>query len=341
MLGYDNLAAIRAQIQRVTYDTGSNSTASLNHWINDELQAVVARHQWPQLLRVDKSGLRAPSDSNLKTIESGDEFVPLPFTTGRLLSLHHQSGVSGQTELEAKDPQAFSELVGNRLTQTGVPMIYRYVGQTAQVRKAAAGTPTLTCTVSGNDNVREVTVRLRSSAAAQIDTQSKVVVSGVFSAGVSLGLAIGAGYDIEAVSVPTGWVGNLRITDSAGTLIVNWNHYEVPTTATTTDKEVISRQLIEVWPIPQADYPLTVHWYRDPRPMRADEDTPEIPVSAYLIDAVTANLLEQAGRHKDAQARRLGAERALRALMGQHKQDAPRVARPFGGNLLNATGVDF
>jgi hypothetical protein len=341
MLGYDPLATIRSQIQRYLFDSGTTTTATLNRSVNDEYQALVARHQWPQLLRVDKSGLRAPSDSNLKTIEAADEFVPMPFTSGRLLSLSHQTAVSGRTMLEAKDPQAFSEIVGNRINQSGVPAIYRYVGQTAQVRKAAAGTPTLTCTVSGNDNVREVMVRLRSSAAAQLDTQSKVVVSGVFSAGVSLGLAIGAGYDIEAVSVPSGWVGNLRITDSAGTLIVNWNHYEVPTTATTTDKEVISRQLVEVWPIPVSDYPLTVHWYRDPRALTADEDVPEIPVSGYLIDAVAANLLEQAGRHKDAQARRYSAEKTLRALTGQHKQDAPRVARPYGGNLLGATGVDY
>lgn len=341
MLGYDNLAAIRAQIQRFCYDTGTNSTATLNHAVNDELQTVAARHQWPQLIRVDKSGLRTPSDSNLKTIEAADEFVPLPFTTGRLLSLHHQNSVSGRTELDAKDPEEFSEIAGNRTTQTGVPQIYRYVGQTAQVRRHAAGSLTLFCTTSGNDNVREVVVRLRHSTGSMLDTVAKIVVTGTFSSGVSLGVTVGAGYDIESVEIPSGWVGNLRIADSAGTNVVHWMHYEVPVTATTTDRDYLSRQLIEVWPIPSADYPLTVHWQRDPRPLRADEDVPEIPVSGFLTETVAAVLLEQAGRHQDASVRRGRAEHKLEAFRGLHRQDAPRVARPFGGNVLGATGVDF
>lgn len=339
MQGYDRLSVMVDHVLDYCYQQSAAKEARAKERVNRDYQAIAADYDWPQLLRADESGLRDPSDSNLKTFEAGDAEAPLPHNLGRLKSIQLQTSSFGGGQLEGLDMQDFYDRVSDNLTEAGTPRFYTMIGMTAQTRRiAVAATPTAHSSVTNNNNLKVAHIKFRKALAVRVDQTSKLDLSGTFSTGVSLGYQLPTGYPIERVSLDSGWLGTFRIND--GTVdIVSIQHTEEPPTSTSALVDVISHPLIRVWPVPNVDYAATLMWVRNPLPLTEDEDTPDIPVSNYLVESCIGWMLSQEGRHKDAAPHIASAEALYRSLVKKNRQDASRRMTPRGRNFLGMTGV--
>lgn len=326
-----------SQIQRIVQDTSTARTTDIKNALNRAYDAVSAQMEWPQLVAAEESGLRSENDT-LATFESGDAFCPLPQPAVTLRKLILQD-VSAEP-IEVIPAGRLFELAGSGLNDTGRPRFVAVVGTTAQSRPLAAtgAVNAYAETNSSNDNVYSIVVEYR-TANASAGMEHTEVVSGAFSTGVTLSANVVAGYSISKVSLPVGWRGNLVMRDGSGNTLMSIKNLLLPGgTTAATQHQTIARTLLRVWPVPDMDYAATIVYQRKPVKLTLDGDTPEIPVSSYLVEKVASDLLFQENKAQLAMAHDAKAGQILSSLMRQSSL-GPVVAVPRHPGFLSATGV--
>lgn len=336
-LGHKNLSEIVAAAGDIVQDTSTARASSLKASVNRRYREALASDRWPPSLRTDETGLRIASIADLYTFESGEKEAPMPHGCARVESIQIQ-GVA-TPPLEWREQRDFYDTIGTTLTTTGIPLIYTDIGTTAQFRRlSAAGTLTCYSNVSANDNQRTARVYFRPSTEMVADDAWQDV-GGAFSTGVAMSQACMAGYPIIRVELPVGWVGSFSMQDGAGFVLVSAQGLEFPQANVNSTRQSIERRLIRVWPVPAADYPATVSWWREADDLTEDEDTPIIPIAEYLIHAAAADIFRQMHEADQAVAQEQLAGRALRQAEKQFGQTRTTFAAPRMGNVASMTGV--
>lgn len=337
--GFQSLSQMTLEVGYFLNDITTARRAKIAAAINRRYQMATTVQPWPQLTRSESSGLRTTADPDLKNLVAGEAEVPLPYGVGRLLSVS-LLGEPGGT-LEARSGQAFWDEVRDHATLAGTPCIYTLAGYTAQYRSlAAAGALIAKSNSSGNDAAKTVRVHFRKGASGT-DQTAWQDLSGAFSSGVSLGSGAGvlAGYAVEKVVLPVGWVGNFTLEDSGAVKVTSIQPIEVPVTATNLSQIVYTRKLIRVWPVPDTSAGLAITWLSDALPMSEDEDTPQIPVSRALVAGAIADMLAQKGELAAASKYEGQFNEIMAGLTGFHQSDAQGRVIPRGRNSLTANGV--
>lgn len=343
MLGLKNVREMLDAIARNLRNQSSAFEAQILERINSRYMEIASVGAWRELDVVHEYGTRRNDDTVdgdvLPILVDGEAEAPLPWLTGRLKSLHLQSPGRGRA-LIAKDAQTFYDETNWRSAQSGPPLMYTYLGVTAQERRLnTLENIEVFCNNANNDGQRVVRVHLKRQTTA-FGFPKWQDIEGSFSTGSPITGTPAKGWPIERVSLPPDWSGSVFVRGvTSGTNFVTIGSIEQPDTNTNDNRITFERPLIRVWPVPNADYKCTVVYTREPYELTEDEDAPLIPVSEYLIDAVTADLMEDIGRVQEAQPRRAAAIGFYQAVSGRHTNDAARKARPYRGNFLRQTGT--
>ena len=334
-LGVANFKQMQDEVLGMLQKESSTATrTTVKSAMNRVYDEVVHAHEWPELQRVDYTGLRVAGGS-LTTLVSGDPHIVAPWNAERITGLQAFDTCSRRLDIVERDE--FFAYVGSGEERTGTPEVVTQVGVTAQFRTiSTVGTMTLKCSVSGNDNISTVRVYYTPSD-AHLGRPRWMDVSGAFSSGVALGINPAAGYSIERVSVPAGWVGVLTIEDASNVAYVELDPVEVPGTTSNDNYQVYSRPLFRVAPIPDANYKAAWSWKHLPDRLTENEDVPEIPVSTYLVEMTVAKMLMEDRKWQVSSFHRGEAEAFLRRLTSG-QQRSLRVVRPVGGNVANLNG---
>ena len=331
------LALMVSEVQRIVQDTSTARQTDIKKSLNRLYDQVGAQFEWPQLIAADETGLRK-LNATPKTFVAEDAFVPMPHSAVTVKSVHFQD--IGTEPLEIVPAGRLYEIAGSNPTQTGRPRYLAKVGVTAQfVALESDDSVTLIDeTSASNDNVNSVTVEYQRAGGVSLVEQTEVV-TGAFSAGVQLSSTVQSGYSISKVHLPIGWAGNLAIYDSTDVLLVNIHALVAPGGTTLAGQtRTVATTLMRAWPVPDADYAATIVYQRKPIALTLDSDTPEIPVSSYLIEKVASDLLMQENKGQLAVMHEQRANAMLASLMRQSSL-GPVVAVPFRGGLLGMTGV--
>lgn len=335
--GMSPLSAMVTEVQRILQDTSLARVTDIKAAINRALDTVSAQMEWPQLVFADETGLRK-LNADITTFIAEDPYVPMPHEAATIRSIIFQE--VGCDPIKIVPAAELYSIAGSSIAQTGRPRYAAKVGVTAQFI-ALDDDDSVTLideTSASNDNVNAVTVEYQRAGGVTQVGQTEVV-TGAFSAGVQLSGTVKAGYSINKVHLPVGWVGNLAIYDSGDVLIVHIHNILAPGGTTLAGQtQTIATSLFRVWPTPDADYPATIVYQRKPSALTLDSDTPEIPVSSYLVEKVAGDLLLQENKMQMGMIHDGKAERMLAAMMRQSSL-GPVVAVPMGGGFLGATGV--
>lgn len=336
-LGHKNLSEIVVQAGRIVQDTSTGRAASIKDAVNRRYREALAVTRWPNMLRVDETGLRNLAVPALATFEAGEKEAPMPQGCGRVESIQLH-GISGPP-LQWLEQREFYDVLGGVLTNTGTPEFYTDIGTTAQYRRLAeAGTLTCYSNVTANDGQRSVRVYFRSSAEI-VAGDPWQDVSGTFSTGVTMNQSCFAGYPIMRVELPAGWVGGFTMQDGSGNVLVAAQSVEFPKENANSTRQTIERRLIRVGPIPSVDCGATVTWQREVDDLTESEDTPVIPVAEYLIHGAAADIFRQMGKDRPASVQDALAARALRQAAKLHGHTRTTFAPPRMGNVASMTGV--
>ena len=306
--------------------------------INRAYSTVLAKYEWPQLVRVVESGKRS-GDLGLDSlyfVEGGEAEVPLPNDCGRIkkIQLVHPT----PSTIELLDPEELFSRLGSSLDTTGVPRFACEVGTTAQFARHEEGRASIIADSPDNDGQRTLRIglRIRDGLTAEVKWEE---LSGAFSAGLSIagGRTLPAGYPIESVEVPEGWHGHIRIQGQTGQHIGSVESDSIPESDTVQGAIVYRRKLYRLGPVPDVDYRAVISYWRTAPRLTRDRQRPLIPVSAYLIESATASMLTTLGKPQPSGARRFDAASTLDRLMGQNKPAGRRAIRPRRGNLIGGT----
>jgi hypothetical protein len=306
--------------------------------VNRGLDMLWRGHEWKQLAAIDESGLRR-AGSTVATFVSGEAEAPMPLYEGRLIRLILQTA---GTPIVLVDPVELFERAGSSSASTGLPCMAAIIGTTAQYQRLAAdSTLTLKSNSSSNDGVNTVRVYCRSSS-SNFGDDAPEDYTGTFSSGVTSDSIQLAGYPISRVVLPVGWVGGFTIEDASGNVLVNIASVTKPgATATLTQERSFAVDLVRAWMVPGADYAATVIWQRAARPLLADADVPQIPVSTVLTHMAAAEIFLQMRNPQAAAAQMSMADRALSDVLRPATVRQRIQVRPAGGSILNQTGTEI
>ena len=302
--------------------------------LNRSLEWAVKQGQWPTLIRQDEVGLKAPADAASKTLLAGGAYAPLPWGCRNVQAMFLQQ--EGQGEIRQVSPEEMARLYST--TTTGKPEAYAIVGETCQHTELAA---TDTFVVTGNavnDDVATCRIWYRQQN-GHLGEMVSPSITGTFSAGVTSPTAATAGWPIERFSVSGLWAGDITITATTGGAELAKISSPFAATANNPMSRSETRPLVRLGPTPDAAYACTVIWKRIPRKLVKNDDIPEIPASAAMVYAATADMLRTEKRYSQAsqmdskKLEAMGAEEAGESMQGG-------FAAPMFGNFLGQTGVD-
>lgn len=330
--------SMQTEVGRVVQDTSTIRKASIKDALNRALGIASEMFEWPQLLKADESGVRYLSDTTLTTFMSGDPYAVAPFGCGRIKALVPQVTTWGNIEIISSD--ALYQRVGSQLNIVGKPMLAAITGRTVQfIPIDTQGVCSVLCTSDANDNILTLRFYFRSSAMQPGDA-TWVDVSGAFSTAAVLPTndTVAAGYSLEAIGVPVGWAGSIILQDRNNITVGVVAMTEQPDTSVNGTIITLSRPLMRLWPIPDADYAATWIWWRVPLRLTEDSDIPEIPVSAFLVAKASAEIFSQMGKQAPAQLWEGRAATYLKLATGQNTATKRIQAAPYMGNLVDQTG---
>jgi hypothetical protein len=338
-LGWQTFTDMVSEVGRIVGDSGTGRRRPIKDAMMRNYDGIAAAVEWPQLVAFDESGLRTLGTTTVKSLESGEAEAPAPFYTGKLRGIMLQG--QSTPAIEIMQPGLMAELAASQFTASRRPAYAAQIGVTAQtLRLSAAGSLTAYATdSSANDGTQTVRIEYKTSG-APIGHESTATVSGSFTAGAAISGTAAAGYPISKVTLPSGWAGDFQVRDGSGAVIVNIPSNLLPATTALTESRTVSRPLYRFWPIPDQDYGLTWTWWRRPRRLLADSDTPEIPVASYLIAATAAEILRHMDKPQAALLHEREAEKFIRLLLRQNNR-GPISVIPKGGNFVDMTGAAF
>lgn len=338
-LGWQTFSDMVSEVGRIVGDSGTGRRRPIKDAMMRAYDSIAAAVEWPQLVAYDDSGLRTLGVTSVASLEAGEPEAPAPFYAGKIRAIQIQG--SGSSPIEIVQPGMLAELAASQATLSTRPRYAAQIGITAQtLRLSAAGQLSVfSPDTAGNDNSLTVVVEYRTST-APMGHEATAKVTGTFSTGAALsGVATAAaGYPVSKVLVPSGWAGGLQIRDGSSNQIVDADAVILPATTTLAEPRVIQRPLYRFWPTPDQDYGLTWTWWRRPRRLVDDLDTPEIPVSSYLIAATSAAILYQMDKSREAMLQEQVADRVARSLLRQNNRGPIHVI-PRMGNF--ALGTNF
>lgn len=341
-LGWQNLSDMISEVGRIVGDSGTGRRRPIKDAIGRAYDAIAAAVEWPQLVAFDDSGVRTLGTTTVASLEAGEAEAPAPFFTGKLRSI----SLIGHDvpAIEITQPGVMADLAGSQFTASRRPAYAAQIGVTAQtLRLSTAGTILAFSTdaVTANDATHSVVVEYRGSL-APIGHESTINVTGAFSTGVTISASIqaAAGYPISKVTLCNGWKGNFQIRDQSSNHLVSVFSDFLPSTVSHTESRTICKPLYRFWPVPDQDYGLIWTWWRRPRRMTLDGDTPEIPVSSYLVAAASAEILRHMDKLQAANFQDGKAEQFVRLLLRQNNR-GPMNVIPKGGNFVSMTGADY
>ena len=331
------LALMVSEVQRIVQDTSTARQTDIKKSLNRLYDQVGVQMEWPQLIAADETGLRK-LNATPKTFVGEDAYVPMPHAAATVRGVHLQD--VSHPPIEIIPAGRLYEIAGANLNMVGRPRYLAKVGVTAQfVALDEDDSVTLINeTSASNDNVYSVTIEYQRAGGVSLVEQTEVV-TGAFSAGVQLSSTVQSGYSISKVHLPIGWAGNLAIYDSSDVLLVNIHAILAPGGTTMAGQtRTVATTLMRAWPIPDADYAATIVYQRKPYALTLDSDTPEIPVSSYLIEKVASDLLMQENKGQLAVMHEQRANAMLAAFM-RGSSLGPVVAVPYRGGIMGMTGV--
>ena len=339
MIGYVTLDTMIHEVGRIVGDTGAGRQVPIKEALRRHYDTISAAIEWPQLVAFDESGLRTLGDTTVASLEESEPEAPAPFDAGKIRSIMLQ-GIDVPA-IEVIQPGHLAELAGSQLNTVRRPMYAAQIGVTAQTLRLP-NSSSLTAwspDTAQNDNSKNVRVEYRTSD-APLGHESLVQITGIFSAGVAIAGTAAAGYSISKVTLPVGWAGSFEIRDEDDTVVVHIASDVQPATSTLlSQRKTRCRPLYRFWPVPDQDYGITWTWWRSPRRLIDDLDTPEMPVSAYLIEAAAADILSHMDKAQASQQHQNKADAFVRMLLRQNNR-GPIQVMPMGGNFISATGAD-
>lgn len=336
--GLQTLAQMKREVAFAVNDFTESKAAKIEAAINRRYLYVAGVFRWAQLEHADESGLRIFTDSDRRTLEAGEPEAPLPQGMGRLVSLHHQD--SRRAALQSFTLKEFYSRVVTQTANTGYPWAYTKIGDTAQYRRLADAGPVTAKSSTSANNALVARVYFRKQG-GHIGQANWADVTGNFVAGVSVGsgVRLDAGFPVEKVVLPAAWTGNFQILDGSANVLVDIQRIEEPNTASNATEVTYQRQLIRVWPTPDADYGLTVTWLRDVQSLTEDEDVPLMPVSRALVEGAIADILTQKGETDLANKHEaLFTQYAQVAAGVQQSNQTPQVT-PRYRNMRRGVGI--
>lgn len=338
--GYGTALQLQQDVQDLVQDVTTIGGQKILRALNRAIDEITSDGDWPQLERADEVGLEKRSDTAQTVIDSSaSSFFAGPVNCERVKSITIYSP-TGATMKQASAAELASDAGSELNSRTGVPYSFARVGQTAQFKPLAAdGTLTMKCTSSGNDDVRDVRVRYRTSTAHLGASVTEDVLGGTFSgSGIALNSTVEAGWSIESVDLPVGWVGALTIEDASANVIVEIANVFSPGTTSGSHWVHYSRPLFRVWPNPDQDYKATVVWKERHQPLLTATDALQIPAAAAVVYKAASSIMGAERRLADAAAFNRMAEAALdRAQSGTGR--VTEAIRPAYGSVLGAAGV--
>lgn len=337
-LGWQNFADMVTDVGRLVGDSSTGRRRPIKDAMMRYYDTIAAAWEWPQLVAFDESGVRDLGSPTIKSLEAGEPEAPAPFYTGKIRSMMLQ-GVQAPA-IEVVQPGLLAELMGSQPTLSGRPRYASHVASTAQTQRLAADSSlTASCPDSNvNNNTLSVVVEYRRES-APVGHESTVIAAGAFTEGVALPGTAAAGYPISKVVLPSGWAGGLTIEDTGGTEIVSIRAMFVPLGTVINESQTIAKPLFRFWPVPDQDYGITWTWWRRPRRLVEDHDTPEIPVTSYLVSATAADILRSMDKLSAAREQERQADIFVRSLRRQNNV-GPIHVLPRGGNFVSMTGAD-
>jgi len=336
-LGTETLATMQAECLSLL---GKPSSAllltKLTQGLNRALEWAVKQGQWPTLTRSDEVGLRAPADADSKTLMAGAAYAPLPWGCRTVQAIFLQS--PSRQEVRQVSPEELARTYAT--TTTGAPQVYAIVGETCQHTELAANdTFILTGDAVNNDvSTARVWYRQQTGHLGEVVSPS---LNGTYSTGVPSPSAATSGWPIERITVSGKWAGDITLARSSSPF-TELAKISGPfsTSAANPMIRAETRPLIRVSPTPDQAYACTVIWKRIPRKLVKNDDMPEIPVSAALVYAATADILrtekrfDQANQMESKKLEAMGAEEA-----GENMQGG--FVAPMYGNFLDMTGINY
>jgi len=338
-LGWTTLSDMISEVGRIVGDSGTGRRKPIQDALRRAYDSVAAAVEWPQLVAWDESGVRTAGTATVASLEAGEPEAPAPFSFGKLRSITIQGRQGGSIEIV--QPGLLADMAGSQLTVQGQPRYAAQIGVTAQTLRLAASGP-LTAYASGssaNDNTQTVLVEFRNQI-APTGNQVLARVSGPFTSGIALSADADAGYPVSKVVLPFGWAGGFQLQDGSGNAIVNVRPILSPDGTALEETRTISKPLYRFWPVPDQDYGLTWTWWRRPRQLVDEDDSPEMPVASYLVSVTAAEILRQMDKTQAAILHERSAESFIRALLRQNNR-GPIHVPPRGGNFVSGTGLDI
>jgi hypothetical protein len=335
-LGTQTLSEMKTEVLSLL---GKPSSALLEtkitQGLNRALEWAVKHGQWPSLTRQDEIGLRAPADATSATLLSGAAYAPLPWGCRNVQAIFLQEPSKHEIIQNSAEEMARKFAV----TTTGKPEVYAIVGETCQHTEITVVDEVITLTGNAvNDDVATARVwyRQHSGHLGEVVSPS---LTGTFASGVSSPSAATSGWPIERITVSGLWAGDITLANATdGELALISGPFGTASANPMIRAE--TRPLIRVAPIPDQAYACTVIWKRVPRKLVKNDDIPEIPVSAAMVYAATADLLrtekryQQAGQMDAKKREAMGAEEAGEQMQGG-------FVSPVHGNFLDQTGVGY
>lgn len=336
-LAYRPVSDMIDEVQGVIQNRSLTKKAKIRKALNRYYIDAWAGYDWKNLEEHVELGLRKYDDT-LADLEAAQGYFPLPWNCENVkeVQLYTPSAVP-LTEVSMSE---LARARGSSLNSSGKPCVWAKAGKTAQYQElAASGTLTCKSSDTGNDSPvdRSVRVRYRSSE-GQPGMYFWEDVAGDFTTGEDLSMPVLAGWNIEAVELPAGWVGDFTIEDASANELVKVYSGEAPVTEANNSYRHWSRILGRVEPVPDVDYKAVVTYDRVPRGLLEDKDVPEIPVCGYLVDMAIARLLREDGRADEAPAFERSAEISLRRT-NRATPDKGQGVIPRGRNVLWASGL--
>lgn len=319
----DMVAEVQGLVQQTSLTHRNKVIAALNRAYDE----IVADYDWPQLERTADFSLAA-----------GSLYFPLPWEATETVSIALNSPTA--VILTEESMKKLLLRAGPEVITRSVPLYYARAGMTAQ-KLIISTSQTLTAKSSdaGNDApvVRSARIRYRENGAEE----GRFVyadVQGDFTTGVDLPSDPAAGWSIETVALPAGWVGDFRIEDASANVYVDVDNTERLDTTANAHYQTWSRPYVRIWPVPDATYTGFVSWQMRPPALLADDDKPLIPVSSAIVDRAVARMLRMDRRPDEAPGFERTAEAALARVRGAEPQIREGM-RPKGGDILGASGI--
>lgn len=336
-LGTDTLASMREQVFGLLGESSSQGRLTkIDAALNRAYHRIASSGHWPTLERVDEVGLVKPSDSTRTTLRSGEANFPLPWGCRDITSmvLHEPRG----HEVVQMDPAAFFRRYGT--TETGVPCHYCLVGETIQHTRLSATDTVIITGAAANESAATLRVYYRVNDDETGEVTSELFdVGSAFSSGVTTAGSLAPGFPLERIVVNDKWVGDITITRTTGGTQLAKLSGPFLAIAGNPMRQVKTRPLARVGPIPDADTKATVVWRRQPQRLLNASDAPEIPVSSALVYSAAAELLRVDSKFAQARDFEAKSEQALSGSEAGESRD-PEVSMPVGGSFIDMTGTD-